>query len=46
MNKCLADGEPTVIAHDQSAEVAEPGDGTFHRPPPLIAPPRQPAGPN
>jgi len=29
-----------VVAHHQSAEVAEPGDGAFHRPPPLIAPQR------
>jgi len=27
-----------VVAHHQSAEVAEPGDGAFHRPPPLTAP--------
>src|SRR5712692_2975470 len=29
-----------VVAHDQSAEVAQPGDGAFHRPPPLVAPQR------
>src|SRR3989454_2302315 len=27
-----------VVAHHQSEEVAEPGDGAFHRPPPLTAP--------
>ncbi len=38
MKERLVDREQTVIAHDQAAEVAEPGDGALDRPAPPVAP--------
>src|SRR4030081_1683146 len=32
MKEGLVNGKRAVIAHDQSAEVAEPGEGAFYRP--------------
>ncbi len=40
MKERVIDGKRAVVAHHQSAEVAEPGDGAFHGPPPLLAPQR------
>jgi len=37
MNECLVDGEQTVIAHDESPEVAQPGDAALHDPALLVA---------
>ena len=37
MKEALVDGQRAVIAHDESAEVAEPGEGAFHDPPSLVA---------
>jgi hypothetical protein len=37
MNKGPVDGERMVIAHDESAEVAEPRESAFHPPAALIA---------
>ncbi len=38
MNESLVDGERAVIAHDQSAEVAQPSDAAFDDPSALVAP--------
>jgi len=40
MKESLVDGKRAVIAHHQSAEVAEPSEGALHSPPSLIAPQR------
>ncbi len=32
MKECLVNGQGPVVAHHESAEIAEPGDGAFHRP--------------
>ncbi len=37
MKEAAIDRERAIIAHDQSAEVAEPGDRAFYRPAPLVA---------
>jgi len=37
MKEGLVNGKRAVVTHHQSAEVAEPSEGTFHDPPPLIA---------
>jgi hypothetical protein len=37
MKERLVNGERAVVAHYQSAEIAEPREGAFHGPPPLIA---------
>ena len=37
MNEGAVDGERMVIAHDESAEVAEPSEGALHSPTSLIA---------
>ena len=37
MKEGLVNGQRAVIAHDQSAEVAEPSEGAFHDPASLIA---------
>ena len=37
MNECLVDGERTVIAHDESAEVAQPGNAALDDPTLLVA---------
>jgi len=37
MKEGLINGKRSVIAHHQSAEVAEPGEGAFHDPPSLVA---------
>src|SRR2546425_6438062 len=42
MNESLVDAERAVIAHDQSAEVAEPCDATFDDPALLVAPQHAP----
>jgi len=39
MNESLVDGERAVIAHDQSAEVAQPSDAEFDDPSALVAAP-------
>src|SRR3989454_6428582 len=42
MNESLVDAERAVLAHDQSAEVAEPCDATFDDPALLVAPQHAP----
>src|SRR3990172_4279967 len=42
MKKRLVDGERAVIAHDQSSEVAEPGDAAFDDPTLPVAPQHTP----
>ena len=37
MKEGLVNGKRAVVAHDQSAEVAEPSEGAFHDPPSPIA---------
>ena len=37
MKERLVNGKRTIVAHDESAEVAKPCEGTFHGPPTLIA---------
>ena len=37
MKEGLVNGKRAVVAHDQSAEVAEPSEGAFHGPASLIA---------
>ena len=37
MNECLVDGEGTVMAHNKSAEVAQPSDGALDDPALLVA---------
>jgi hypothetical protein len=37
MKESLVNGKRAIVAHDESAEVAEPGESTLHRPPSLIA---------
>jgi hypothetical protein len=36
MKKSTIDCERTVVAHNQAAEVSQPGIGTFHDPSPLV----------
>jgi len=38
MKEALVNGQRSVVTHHQSAEVADPGEGAFHDPPPLVAP--------
>jgi len=38
MKKAAVNGKRAVIAHDQAAEVAQPGEGAFHGPPPPVSP--------
>jgi hypothetical protein len=40
MKERAVDGQRSVIAHDQPAEVAEPREGAFHSPPSPVAPQR------
>ena len=40
MKKSVIDRQRTVVAHHQSSEVPQPGDGAFDDPPPLITPQR------
>ena len=40
MKESLVNGKRAVVAHHQSAEVAEPREGTFHDPSSLVAPQR------
>jgi len=40
MKEGLINRERAVVADDQSAEVAEPGEGAFHGPPPPVSPER------
>jgi len=40
VKECLLNGERAVIANHGVLEVAEPGEGLFHRPATLIAPQR------
>ena len=42
MKEASIGGDQSLIAHHQTAELAEPGDGPFHEPPPAI-PPQLPA---
>jgi len=37
MSECLVDGERSIIAHDESPEVAEPSDAALHDPALLVA---------
>jgi len=38
MKKATIDRQRTIVAYSQSAEVAQPGDGAFDNPSPLVAP--------
>src|SRR5919202_5435435 len=42
MKEASIGGDQSLIAHHKTAELAEPGDGPFHEPPPAI-PPQLPA---
>ena len=42
MKEGLVNRKRAVVAHHQTAEVAEPREGAFHDPPPLIATQRPP----
>jgi len=37
MRETLVNGKRSIIAHHESAEVAEPGESAFHNPPSLVA---------
>ena len=38
MKERPVDRERAIVTHDESAKISQPGEGTLHRPAPLVAP--------